>query len=83
MSSGAAGPHPTARVIPRRNKHTRLNPFFTTPLMSLEPTVAAVAGLVFLLEQLTLMQWLALVFVSTASAGAAPTARRVPPPVEA
>jgi inner membrane transporter RhtA len=52
-------------------------------LMSLEPAVAAVAGLVFLHEQLTLMQWLALVFVSTASAGAALTARRVPPPVEA
>jgi inner membrane transporter RhtA len=52
-------------------------------LMSLEPAVAAVAGLVFLREQLTVTQWLALVLVSAASAGAALTARRVPPPVEA
>ena len=52
-------------------------------LMSLEPAAAALAGLVFLREQLTGMQWLALVFVSAASAGAALTARRVAPPVEA
>lgn len=52
-------------------------------LMSLEPAVAALAGLVFLREQLTVTQWLALVFVSAASAGTALTARRVPPPVEA
>ncbi|WP_257463311.1 EamA family transporter [Archangium lipolyticum] len=52
-------------------------------LMSLEPAAAALSGLVFLHEQLTVTQWLALVFVSAASAGAALTARRVPPPVEA
>jgi inner membrane transporter RhtA len=52
-------------------------------LMSLEPAAAALSGLVFLREQLTLTQWLALVFVSAASAGAALTARRVAPPVEA
>jgi inner membrane transporter RhtA len=52
-------------------------------LMSLEPAAAALSGLVFLREQLTLTQWLALVFVSAASAGVALTARRVPPPVEA
>jgi inner membrane transporter RhtA len=52
-------------------------------LMSLEPAVAAISGLVFLREQLTVTQWLALVFVSAASAGAALTARRVPAPVEA
>ncbi|MDC0713986.1 DMT family transporter [Stigmatella sp. ncwal1] len=52
-------------------------------LMSLEPAVAALSGLVFLHEQLTGMQWLALGFVSAASAGAALTARRVPPLVEA
>lgn len=52
-------------------------------LMSLEPAVAALAGLVFLHEQLTGTQWLALAFVSAASAGAALTARRVTPPVEA
>jgi inner membrane transporter RhtA len=52
-------------------------------LMSLEPAVAALAGFVFLHEQLTVTQWLALVFVSAASAGTALTARRVAPPVEA
>jgi len=52
-------------------------------LMSLEPAVAALAGLVFLREHLTVSQWLALAFVSAASAGAALTARRVAPPVEA
>lgn len=52
-------------------------------LMSLEPAVAALAGLVFLREQLTATQWLALVFVSAASAGAVLTSRRMPPPVEA
>ncbi len=52
-------------------------------LMSLEPAAAALSGLVFLREHLTGTQWLALVFVSAASAGAALTARRVTPPVEA
>ena len=52
-------------------------------LMSLEPAVAALAGLVFLSEQLTVTQWLALVFVSAASAGAVLTSRRMPPPIEA
>lgn len=51
-------------------------------LMSLEPAAAALSGLVFLREQLTVTQWLALIFVSAASAGAALTAPRVPPPVE-
>ncbi|WP_052517757.1 EamA family transporter [Archangium violaceum] len=52
-------------------------------LMSLEPAVAALAGLVFLGERLAATQWLALVFVSAASAGTALTARRVALPVEA
>jgi inner membrane transporter RhtA len=52
-------------------------------LMSLEPAAAALSGMVFLREQLTVTQWLALVCVSAASAGATLTARRVPPPVEA
>jgi inner membrane transporter RhtA len=52
-------------------------------LMSLEPAVAALAGLMFLREQLTMTQWLALVFVSAASAGAVLTSRRMPPPIEA
>jgi inner membrane transporter RhtA len=49
-------------------------------LMSLEPAAAALSGLMFLHEQLTVTQWLALGFVSAASAGAALTARRAPPP---
>ncbi len=44
-------------------------------LMSLEPAVAALCGLVFLREMLTLPQWLAVVLVIAASAGAALTAR--------
>ena len=39
--------------------------------------------MVFLREQLTVTQWLALLFVSAASAGAALTALRVSPLVEA
>lgn len=52
-------------------------------LMSLEPAVAALCGLVFLHEQLTPVQWLALIFVSAASAGTALTARNPSPSVEA
>jgi inner membrane transporter RhtA len=48
-----------------------------------EPAVAALAGLLFLSEQLTVLQWLAVVLVSAASAGSTLTARRIPPPVEA
>ena len=51
-------------------------------LMSLEPAAAALSGVVFLSGQLTVTPWLALVFVSAASAGAALTARRVSPPLE-
>jgi inner membrane transporter RhtA len=50
-------------------------------LMSLEPAAAALCGLLFLHEQLTPTQWLALLLVSTASAGTALTAR--PSSVEA
>ncbi|WNG23833.1 DMT family transporter [Cystobacter fuscus] len=49
-------------------------------LMSLEPAVATLMGLVFLHEHLSPVQWLAVVLVSTASAGATLTARRAPPP---
>ncbi|MBF5044833.1 EamA family transporter [Aggregicoccus sp. 17bor-14] len=52
-------------------------------LMSMEPAVAALAGLLFLHERLTPLQWLALFAVSAASAGATLTAPRSPPPVEA
>lgn len=51
-------------------------------LMSLEPAVAALSGLAFLHEQLTWTQWLAIVFVSAASAGATFTARHLSPPVQ-
>lgn len=44
-------------------------------LMSLEPAAAALCGLLFLHEQLTPTQWLALLLVSTASAGTALGAR--------
>jgi inner membrane transporter RhtA len=52
-------------------------------LMSMEPAVAAVCGLMFLHEELTPAQWLALVFVSAASAGTTLTARNPSLPVEA
>lgn len=44
--------------------------------MSLEPAVAALAGLVFLRERLGGPQWLSIVFVIAASAGAAVTGQR-------
>jgi len=46
-------------------------------LMSLEPAVAALTGLIFLAEILTGAQWLAVVLVIAASAGAALTAHPV------
>ncbi|TDN39384.1 DMT family transporter [Hymenobacter sp. UV11] len=49
-------------------------------LMSLEPAAAAVCGLVFLHERLTLAQWLAVALVMAASAGATLTARPAPAP---
>jgi inner membrane transporter RhtA len=52
-------------------------------LMSLEPAVAALAGLFFLREQLTPLQWLALLGVSAASAGSTLTATRVEAAAEA
>jgi inner membrane transporter RhtA len=51
-------------------------------LMSLEPAVAVLAGLLFLSERLTLLQSFAVVLVSAASAGSTLTARRAPPLVE-
>jgi inner membrane transporter RhtA len=52
-------------------------------LMSIEPAVAALCGLMFLHEQLTPTQWLALLFVSAASAGTTLTARNPTLAVEA
>jgi inner membrane transporter RhtA len=51
-------------------------------LMSLEPAVAAICGLLFLRERLTGAQWVAVALVIVASAGATATARKVPAPVE-
>lgn len=51
-------------------------------LMSLEPAVAALAGLVFLHERLDPPQWLAVVCVCAASAGAALTSRAQSTPAE-
>jgi len=42
-------------------------------LMSLEPAIASLIGLIFLAEQLTIMQWLAIVFVMAASLGSSLT----------
>jgi inner membrane transporter RhtA len=52
-------------------------------LMSLEPAVAALMGLLILHERLSPLQWLAVALVSVASAGSTLTARRLPPPLEA
>jgi inner membrane transporter RhtA len=51
-------------------------------LMSLEPAVAAICGLLFLHEQLTAAQWAAVALVIAASAGATGTARTVVERVE-
>jgi inner membrane transporter RhtA len=51
-------------------------------LMSLEPAVAALCGLVLLGEHLTKSQWLAVGLVILASVGATVTARQVPVHVE-
>ncbi len=44
-------------------------------LMSLEPAIAALCGLLFLHERLSLLQWLAIAAIIVASAGAAMTSR--------
>lgn len=46
-------------------------------LMSLEPALAAFSGFLFLHEQLSLLQWMALACVTTASMGATFTLRRI------
>jgi len=50
--------------------------------MSLEPAVAALAGLVFLHEVLSTRQWLAVALVIAASTGSTLTSRR-PAPIAA
>jgi inner membrane transporter RhtA len=49
-------------------------------LMSIEPAAAALCGLVFLHERLTPAQWVAVVLVMAASAGATLTAQKAPAP---
>ncbi len=51
-------------------------------LMSVEPAFAALIGLIFLHEQLSTWQWLAIACVITASAGSTLGARNTPAPVE-
>jgi inner membrane transporter RhtA len=51
-------------------------------LMSLEPAVAALCGLIFLGERLTIAQWLAVALVIAASAGATVTHRDAPATVD-
>jgi len=52
-------------------------------LMSLEPAVGALVGLVFLREVLSPTQWLAVALVIAASAGSTITSRRAPEPKQA
>jgi len=51
-------------------------------LMSLEPAVAAMFGLLLLGERLTAAQWVAVALVICASAGSTVTARRAEAPAE-
>lgn len=57
---------------------TRLPTRTFSTLLSLEPAIAAVAGVVFLSEQLTALQWLAIAAIVVAAAGASLTARISP-----
>lgn len=52
-------------------------------LMSLEPAIGALSGLLFLGQQLSTLQWLAIGLVITASIGTTLTVRRRDPPLEA
>jgi len=54
---------------------TRLPARTFSILMSMEPAIAALSGLLFLSERLTLNQWLAISAIILASAGAAATIR--------
>ena len=63
---------------------TRLPARTFSALLSLEPAVAALTGVVFLQEQLTLLQWLAIAAIIVAAAGIALSMQRPPltePPV--
>ncbi|KRF02183.1 transporter [Frateuria sp. Soil773] len=55
---------------------TRLPARTFSTLLSIEPAVAAVAGVVFLSERLSLLQWLAIVAIIVAAAGTALSVRK-------
>ncbi|HZI12753.1 MAG TPA: threonine/homoserine exporter RhtA [Myxococcus sp.] len=52
-------------------------------LMSLEPALAALSGLLFLREQLTVTQWVAIGLIILASVGSSSTSKQTPPVAEA
>jgi len=47
-------------------------------LMSLEPAVAAISGLIFLHEYLSFYEWIAIALIIIASAGATLTSKKAP-----
>ena len=51
-------------------------------MMSLEPAIAGLTGLLFLGERLSPVQWVSIALVIAASAGVTLTARRIEPPIE-
>jgi inner membrane transporter RhtA len=51
-------------------------------LMSMEPAVAAISGLLFLSEKLAALQWVALGLIILASAGSAASAKAPEPQLE-
>jgi inner membrane transporter RhtA len=55
---------------------TRMHARIFSVLLSVEPAIAALAGMLFLGEQLGTVQWLAIAFIIAASAGAASGARQ-------
>jgi inner membrane transporter RhtA len=55
---------------------TRLPARTFSTLMSLEPAVAAMSGILFLGEHLSLTQWLALAFIIIASLGTTLSAKK-------
>ncbi|MEC5320825.1 threonine/homoserine exporter RhtA [Brenneria populi subsp. brevivirga] len=54
---------------------TRLPARTFSTLMSMEPVIAAVSGMLFLSERLSFTQWIALIFIITASVGATLTVK--------
>ncbi|PWC16289.1 threonine/homoserine exporter RhtA [Brenneria roseae subsp. roseae] len=61
---------------------TRLPARTFSTLMSMEPAIAAVSGILFLNEHLSFTQWMALLFIITASIGATMTIKSATPAEE-